>query len=119
MSLVNDTGDGKLVRFANCFHHKWADMVLTDTGDPLSLPTASDKTVHVYGTFDGAVFALQGTNEEVPANWATLHNAAGDALQFTSDEIQIVVENCRWLRPVHISGGTGSTSVSFELLSRV
>lgn len=98
----------------------WA-MTDDDEGKPISIPAASDRSVHNVGTWGGATVVMQGSNEVTPTVWFEL-NAVQDfttAISSTADAtpgIQQIGENSVWIRPVS-SGGTG-TSVTVNLLVR-
>lgn len=73
---------------------------------------AADRTVQVFGTFDSGTVTIQGSNEDPPVNWSTLHDAGGADLTMTANEMQVVIENPLFIRPILTgAGATGDTTV--------
>lgn len=93
----------------------WSGLSSGDTGSPLEMPTASDRSVQVAGTFSGATVVLQGTNDGV--NWVTLTDPLGTALSFTSGGLIQVGPISQLVRP-SVSGGSGSTDITCTLIVR-
>lgn len=85
----------------------WADMSTSDVGltadaADLSLKDllgASDRSVQVEGTFAAGTMTIQGCNEVSPTNWRTLNDPQGNALTFTSERIEQLLENTLYVRP--------------------
>lgn len=98
----------------------WSGLSVDDTGSPLQFAGHADKTVHVFGTWDGASVIFEGSNdprvETDPNNaaWATMNDPQAIAFQRSSDFIDMVVENPRYMRP-RVSGGGGSTNITIIL----
>jgi hypothetical protein len=109
---------------SNVYETKWEGLNTIDQdGDPIEFPGAAERSVHVFGTFDGMTVTLEGSNEPgvdgaapVGANWAALHDVVGDAISFTTKGVAVIAENVRWIRPVS-TGGT-SPDVDVILLSK-
>ena len=105
---------------ANVFSTKWLTLTTANVdGEPLELPAAADQSVQVTGTFNGATVSIQGCNADDPSSgpWSTMHDTAGDLLQFTSAGIAAVAENVRYMRPF-MTGGAGSTDLDVLVISR-
>jgi len=83
----------------------WATMGNADTGTAAAVPSYSDKTVHITGTFGSATVTIQGSNDNV--NWTTLTDIQGTALAVTADDISLIAENPLYIRPI-TAGGTGT-----------
>ena len=77
-------------------------------------PLFSDRTVMVYGTFGGTV-TIQGTLETgTPAAPVTLKDPSQNAITFTANGIDTILDNCLKIRP---SGGVGVTDVTVRVLA--
>jgi hypothetical protein len=102
----------------------WTPLTTTNAdGQAFEMPGWADRSVHVFGTFGAAAtVTIQGSNELVPTNWATLA-AAGDPaedmtfLTAAGTDIKQVLEVCRWVRPL-LTGGDGTTSLTVLMLVR-
>ena len=84
------------------------------------MPGAADRTIHVFGAFDGATVELVGNNKVIPEkDWVGLHDAWGNLLQFTQRDnaMQIVAENPAHIRPV-LRGGGEHAEVYVIIISR-
>jgi len=99
----------------NTHLNTWSLTSADATGNPVQRPGASDRSVHVFGAFDGATVTIQGTLDG--ANYATIHDQGGVALTFVQAGILAVSENVLAIRPV-LSGGSGSAAVTVHLFSR-
>ena len=75
----------------------------------------ADRTVQVIGTFDSATLVWQGSNNGLI--WATLSDAGGAPLTFTSAGLSEVLEVPRYVRP-STSGGGGSQDIDVLLVAR-
>ncbi len=96
----------------------WATMANGDTGQPYTVAQYGDAGVHAYGTFGtGGNCRIQGSNESgTPAQWATLTNPQGDALNLTtSPSLEQVLQRVYQLRP-NITAGDGTTSVTVKMM---
>lgn len=94
--------------------------LLTDadtTGNASSTPGASDKTVHVFGTFNSGAVTIQGSNQEVPEVWTTMHDHAGADLTFTLAGIRTIAENPIWIRPI-VASATAGAAIQVILANR-
>lgn len=96
---------------------EWAGLLASDTGDWILTSTYNDKCLHVYGAFGGASVALQGSNEDVPANGASLTDPTQTLIALTATGIKQVLENPLFVRPV-ITGGDGTTNLTARLVCR-
>lgn len=76
-------------------------------GAGIELPEWADNCVQIIGTIGGATITIEGSNDG--SNWATLNNAQGAALSFTSltGALKQIVERPRYIRP-NITGGAAS-----------
>ena len=91
---------------------KWLAMAAGDTGQPISCGAYPDKTVHVLGTFGGTV-TIQGTLDPAAGTYATLNDPQGNALTYTAEKIENVLEHVYLIRP---SVGAGAGPVDVWLL---
>lgn len=95
----------------------WEGVNGTGSGVPIKSPKFSDKTVHFFGTWGGATFVMQGSNDpranpehanHASADWITLTDAQGNAISKTTTNAgEVIEENYMWIRPL-ASGGTGT-----------
>jgi hypothetical protein len=84
-----------------------------DTGTPFEYAKFSDKTAHVFGTFNGGALTMEGSNEDVAAtNWATLTDNQGADIVLTTDAMKLIAEDPRVIRP---SAGALITSVTIAM----
>ena len=103
----------------------WSGLANGDTGQPIPIAGHSDKTVHIYGTFGaGGTVALEGSNDprvlSDPGNavWTTMNDAQALSLSATSERIDMVIENPRFIRP-NASAGDGTTDLTVILCARI
>ena len=107
----------------NTYRDTWTLTTANPTGAFLERPGASDRCVHVYGTFGGATCILEGSNdprvETDPGSavWSPLTDASTTAISFTAAGIEAVNENPLYIRPRLSVAGTGAT-ITIQLLSR-
>ena len=105
----------------NTFYVIWETLTENnEVGHPISIPGASDRSVHVLGTVGGATVLIEGSNVISPSadsDWFTLHDENGDLLSFTIvDDGHAISENTLHLRP-RLTGGSG-TDVDVIMLFR-
>ncbi len=100
------------------FMYTWAGLLNGDTGAPLQIPSMSDKTVHIFGTFgSGGSVTLQGSNDpRVLTNpgsavWVALTDPQGNAITKTAAAIEALLENPIFIRPI-VTAGDGSTDLT-------
>ncbi len=78
---------------------------------------AADKTVHIFGDFgSGGTLTLQGSNDPLKTDWATLHDLSGGDIVVTANAIEMLAENPRFIRPT-LTGAT-NPDLHINLLSR-
>lgn len=91
---------------------RWTPLANGDDGQWLDLHDFPDVSVQVFGTFGvGGNLRIEGSNELVPTNAATLNDPQANALDFTAAKIEQVLENVRWIRP-RVTAGDGTTALS-------
>lgn len=94
----------------------WTGLLNGDDGAPIELPTHSDRSVQVVGTFGaGGSLSVEGSNDGT--NYATLNTPASVALAITAAGIKAVLELPRYIRP-RVTAGDGTTSLTAVLLVR-
>lgn len=76
----------------------------------------SDRSVSVFGTFNGATVTMQAANDDVPT-YGTVNDAFGSALTFTVAGIKQQTEVCAWERPLASAAG-GSTDLTVVAICR-
>jgi len=95
-----------------------------DTGQPYERATLlSDKTVHIFGTFDSATVTLQGSNDprviSDPSNaaWFTMVDPQGNNITATSAKAEALLENPRYIRAI-TTGGSGSAVINIVIAAK-
>ena len=91
---------------------------LTGTGDTAAAERAAavpDKTIHVFGTFESATVTIQGSNDG-GTTYTTLADPNGNALTFSANGMETILENPQLIRPT-ASGATGGTDVDVIMIS--
>lgn len=96
--------------------YAWEGMTTGDTGRPINVAQWADKSVHVFGNFgSGASVPIEGSNDpranpkdadHASAVWQTLTDAQGNALTFSSANLEQILENTWWIRPGAVVSGT-------------
>src|SRR4051794_33408164 len=84
----------------------WGPMANGDTGDPLEVPEAADRSVQFGGTFDTSVVVLEGSNDGV--TYFTLTDPQGNNISKNGASLEQVEEVCRYARPRCVSGGANT-----------
>lgn len=97
------------------FKTTWETLASGDTVNPESVSRLPDKTIQVFGTFDSATITIQGSND-AGTTYVTLNDPQGNALTFTANKIETILENPELIRPT-ASGGSGSTDVDIIMIS--
>ncbi len=97
---------------------KWSNLNLTgDTGKPYACPNFADKSVQVIANewLGGTQIVIEGSNMVDSPVYATLNDATGTSLTFTSNGIRQILENTYWVRP-RVVGGSVNRSIDVYLL---
>lgn len=98
-----------------CYRYNWTVIPQDDEGVPISIPGASDRTVQVVGTFNGAAVTFEASLDN--SNWFTCTDLQGNAISMTSAGAEFITENAVHYKPV-VTGGDGDTSITVYMLSR-
>ncbi len=110
-------GAAKLPRAGGTVLHTWNLTTADPTGDAISIPGASDRTVQFVETnWGGATAILEGSLDD-GTTFFTLTDGQGNAISFTVDGGEMISENVLLLRPRLSVGGTAAM-VQVLLLSR-
>jgi len=98
--------------------YTWSPLTTTNTtGVSISLPWLSDKAIHCKGTFGvSGTLALFGSNDNL--TFQQLRDPLGNNLQFTAETLKQILENPLYIQPQLVSGGDGTTSITFILVAR-
>ena len=100
----------------NIYITTWTPLAGADIGDAVEKFGAADRSVQIFGAFDGATMTWQGSNDG--STFATLHDPQGADLAFTAAGILAVSEVTRYMRP-SVSGGGGSCALTVILSSKL
>lgn len=107
-----------------CRYISWTGLANGDTGQPLEFAGHADKTVHFYGTWGaGGTVSLYGSNDPTAgdspgtANWVIMNDPQDLPLTATSDQIDMVIENPRFIRPV-VTAGDGTTDITVVICAK-
>ena len=95
---------------------KWTGLLADDTGQPYEFSARyPDKSVQVFGTFGATPHCfIEGSNELVdgsPANYMTLADPQGTALDVIAAKVEQILENTNLIRPRCTGDGTMSLTV--------
>lgn len=113
-NFVNVAGKG--VRQGDIFGY-W-ELQAGDTAVPLICPRYNDKSVHIFGTWDGATVDLQATNDPALAVFEDACDQEGSSISQTADRKPwLVFLNTFALKPV-ITGGGANTSLKIVIVGR-
>ena len=93
-----------------------------DVGQAIVLPHLADKAVQFLGTFGTGTVRIEGANnpaasEADNAQWSTLNDPQGNALDVTTAKLEQLLENPYLIRP-RMVGGDGTTSVTIYMVLR-
>ena len=106
----------KLLRSGGTVLHTWDLTTADPTGDAISIPGASDRTVQFIGAnWGGATGILEWSLDGIV--FVTATDGPGNAISFTDNDGEMVAENALFLRPRLSVGGTAAV-VQVLLLSR-
>lgn len=81
----------------------WEAVTETDSFAACGLGKLPDKTMQVFGTFDGASIALHGSVDDT--NYAPLTTNGVDPIAITAAGFAWIWENPRFIKPVATGGG--------------
>ena len=94
----------------------WSGLLNGDDGAAYSGPTLPDKCIQVTGTFGvGGTVIIEGSNNGT--NWNTLVDPQGNALSFTVQGLETLLDNPFFVRP-RVTAGDGTTNLVVTLISR-
>jgi len=90
------------------YRYTWSGVAAGDTGEPVKIPGASDRTVQAFGTWDGGSLGIDVSLEETVSTWFPATDQAGTEIAVTSNDGAFVTENGVWFRP-NMTGGSGDS----------
>ncbi len=99
---------------------RWTSTGVTGVGFAMNAPYLPDKTVHVIGPTGGTTnVVIEGTNDDSPTttNWTTIVDPQGNALDFTNEAMETILENPRYIRP-RIPTATGGADIVVTIMAR-
>ena len=100
--------------------HDWSLTTADATGDAISVPGSSDRTIQFIADTAGAATAiLEGSLDADPTTgtFFTLTDGQGNAISFTASGGEMVAENVLFVRPRLSTAGSGALW-SVRLFSR-
>lgn len=87
--------------------HDWSLTTADATGDSISVPGSSDRTIQfVADTAGSATAILEGSLDNV--TFFTLTDGQGNAISFTASGGEMVAENVLFMRPRLSTAGSGA-----------
>lgn len=87
-----------------------------DTAEPLMVPRYSDKSVHIFGTWNGATVSMQATNDPNLNTYGEAYDPEGMNISQTLDgNPTIIFPNVLAIKPV-ISGGDAGTKITVAIV---
>ena len=105
-------------RVPRAFNRAWVaswNLSNGEAGDPFEQPGSSDRSAQVGGTFGvGGSVSIEGSNDGV--NYRVLTDPQGNALTFTSANLEAVSEVTRFIRG-RVTAGDGTTAITVHLLA--
>lgn len=122
MSVITPVVTQQQTLFGHTWSVVWPLVTNADTCGPIQMSTAADRSVHAFGTFNGASVAIHGSNEatndsSAVTSFVALHDPQGIAIAITTANIEEISEVTNWIKPV-ITGGGGSQSVTVAMTVR-
>src|SRR3990172_5773841 len=94
----------------------WAALGSAETGDAYEFAGSGDRSVQVDGTF-GAAVTIQGSNDGT--TYYTLTDPDGNALSFTANALEQVLEITRYIRPAKgVAAGTVKVTIFTRLAAK-
>jgi len=110
-SMEVGSGDGSAIKLS------WLLTTANADGTPFQLPEFGDTTFTATGTWGGATFAIEGSNDNV--TWVALSNSAGGAAATaTANKAITIVERPVHIRPNLTTAGSGATITVIALTRR-
>ena len=94
----------------------WLGLDSGDVGEAVNMQDWADRSVQVTGTFGGATCVWEGSNDDT--NYATLNDAFGNALSFTTSGLRCVAEAVKTARPRIVGGSGVSVNVYATMIAK-
>ena len=91
----------------------WTTTDETDTFVAEEVGWLTDKSVQFSGTWNGATFTLQGSNDA--ATYIVLTDPQGNGISKTVDAVEQITEATRYIKPTQ-SGGGASTAITVSVM---
>lgn len=111
-SLVNIGDADGSVKLAT-----WANITEADVSLPeVELPEYGDRSVHIFGTFNGGGVSIQGRNSTA-ATAQTLVDPQGNPITKTAEALEQLLELTRYVKP-KVTSGTGVDVTVVMILRR-
>lgn len=89
-----------------------------DEGMPLICPRYSDKSVQIFGNFDGATVKLKVTNDKTLQNWQDAYDYEGVTISQSADRKPwVILPNVYAIKAV-VEGGDVNTFVNVAVVAK-
>ena len=85
-------------------------------GEAESSIGAADRSIHIFGDFGSGTLTMQGSNDPLKVDWATLRDTTGAEIVVTDDVLVMIAENPEFIR-ANLSGST-NPDLHANLVSR-
>jgi len=96
----------------------WSGLSADDIGESVAgLSEHADRSMQMFGNFDGANVLIEGSNNAANAPFETLNDPSMIPLVYSNARLREILEYVESIRP-HVIGGTGSTSVTVIILAK-
>lgn len=107
---------GKGIRAGDIFGY-W-ELRLGDTAAPLICPRYSDKSVHMFGTWNGASITMKGSNDSLLSSFDDIYDFEGVVItQTAARKPWVILPNVYAIKPV-LTGGGASTLIKVAIIGR-
>lgn len=91
----------------------WAAIADADTCTAFDLAGHYAESVQIAGTFGGATITITGSNDGT--NYKILNDPQGNNLSKTTADLEMILENVRYIKPTTASGVGSSITVTILL----
>ncbi len=94
------------------------ELAAGDEGSALICPRYNDKSIQMFGEWDGATVGLMVTNDPSLQNWHEAYDFEGVTISQTADRKPwVILPNVYAIKPV-VTGGGASTAISVAIMGK-